>query len=125
MKTFRDLLIWQKAMMLVTATYEITKKFPKDEIFGLTSQLRRCSVSIPSNIAEGFGRNSLNEISRFASISLGSLYEFQTQIEIAKNIDYITDQQYLTLNHTSRELEAMIASFIRKTKNSNSQALRH
>lgn len=65
MSTFRNLLIWQKAMSLVTALYKTTKNFPKEEVFGLTSQLRRCSVSIPSNIAEGYGRNSDAEFIRF------------------------------------------------------------
>lgn len=78
MGTFRELIIWQKSMLLVTSLYSATKEFPKDETFGLTSQLRRCSVSIPSNIAEGFGRNSDSEFNRFLTIAMGSLYELQT-----------------------------------------------
>jgi len=85
MKTFRDLLIWQKAMILVTECYSVSNLFPKEEQFGLTSQLRRCCISIPSNISEGFGRGSNKEYHRFLLISLGSLFEFQTQIEIAFN----------------------------------------
>lgn len=119
MKTFRDLLIWQKAMILVTNTYQITKNFPKEEIYGLTSQIRRCSVSIPSNIAEGFGRPSNKEFARFLNISMSSLFEYQTQIEIAININYITDEDFKTLFENSRELEAMLASFIRKINLSN------
>lgn len=114
MKTFRDLLIWQKAMNLVTVTYETTKEFPKEEGFGLISQLRRCSVSIPSNIAEGYGRKTRKELSRYLSISISSLYEYQTQIEIAKNIQYLTDTKFTLLYENSRELEIMIKTFARK-----------
>lgn len=72
MNTFRDLLIWQKAMELVTNSYTITSNFPKEELFSLTSQLRRCVISIPSNISEGFGRSSNKDYHRFLKISLGS-----------------------------------------------------
>lgn len=77
MKTFRDLLIWQKAMALVTQCYKITKRLPKEELFGLTSQVRRCSISIPSNIAEGFGRGTNKDYHRFLTIAMRSLFEFQ------------------------------------------------
>ena len=111
MKTFRELFIWQKAMVLVTNTYQTTRKFPKEELFGLTSQIRRSSISIPSNIAEGFGREGNKEFNRFVNISIGSLFEFQTQIEIAKNINYIYENEFKKLYEESRELEAMIVSF--------------
>ena len=65
MKTYRDLVVWQKSMGLVTEVYEISKKFPKDELYGLTSQIRRCAISLPSNIAEGYGRNSTNDLYSF------------------------------------------------------------
>src|SRR6478672_2329523 len=97
MNTFRDLQIWQKAMILVTNTYQVTQLFPKDEIFGLTSQIRRCSISIPSNISEGFGRRSNKEFGRFLNIAIGSLFEFQTHIEIAKNINYIDQEKFNNL----------------------------
>ena len=119
MKTFRDLLIWQKAMTLVTQTYEITNSFPKQEIFGLTSQIRRCAISIPSNISEGFGRKSNKDFSRFLNIAISSLFEYQTQIEIAKNIHYINENQFKTLYEYSRELEAMIFSFANKINANN------
>jgi four helix bundle protein len=114
MKTFKNLLIWQKSMTLVTKTYQSSKAFPRDEIFGLTSQIRRSSVSIPSNIAEGFGRQSNKEFSRYLTIAIGSLFEFQTQIEIAKNINYINEEEYNHFYNDSRELEAMLVSFIKK-----------
>lgn len=116
MSHFRTLLIWQKAMTLVTAIYQATKSFPKEELFGLTSQLRRCSVSIPSNIAEGSGRESDKEYLRFLNISVGSLFELQTQLEIAKNIDYLTQEQFNKQYEDTRELERMLISFIKKVK---------
>lgn len=116
MKTFRDLLIWQKSMALVTNCYTISSNFPKEELFGLTSQIRRCSISIPSNIAEGFGRGTNKEYFRFLTISLGSLFEFLTQIEIAYNLNYIILENYNKLYEDSRELERMLASFMNKIK---------
>lgn len=116
MKTFRDLLIWQKAMDLVTSCYTISTNFPKDEQFGLTAQIRRCSISIPSNISEGFGRGTNKDYHRFLTISLGSLFEFQTQIEIAYNLKYISEENFNKLYEDSRELERMLSAFIRKVK---------
>lgn len=116
MRTFRDLLIWQKAMTLVTNTYTVTSNFPKDEQFGLTSQIRRCSISIPSNIAEGYGRNTNKDYYRFLTISIGSLYEFQTQIEISYNLKYISETEFNIIFENSRELERMISSFMNKVK---------
>ncbi len=116
MSHFRTLLIWQKSMTLVTTVYQTTKSFPKEELFGLTSQLRRCSISIPSNIAEGSGRESDKEYVRFLNISIGSLFELQTQLEIAKNIDYLTQEQFNKQYEDTRELERMLISFIKKVK---------
>jgi len=116
MKTFRDLLIWQKAMTLVTNCYSISSNFPKEEQFSLTSQIRRCSISIPSNISEGYGRGTNKDYHRFLTISLGSLFEFQTQIEIAYNLKYISEEKFNTLYEDSRELERMLSSFINKVK---------
>lgn len=116
MKTIRDLLIWQKAMNLVTNTYQITQKFPKEELFGLTSQIRRSAISLPSNIAEGYGRDSNKEFLRFIKIVIGSLFEFQTQIEIAKNINYLNENEFKNLYEETRELEAMIISFSKRLK---------
>ena len=113
MRNFRNLLIWQKAMSLVAKTYLITHTFPKDEVFGLVAQIRRCSVSIPSNIAEGSGRETKKEFARFINIAVGSLYEFQTQLEIARNINYINETDFNNFYEDSRELEAMLTSFYR------------
>jgi four helix bundle protein len=116
MKTFRDLLIWQKGMTLVTNCYFISSSFPKEEQFGLTSQIRRCSISIPSNISEGYGRGTNKDYHRFLTISLGSLFEFQTQIEIAYNLQYVSKEKFNQLYDDSRELERMLTSFISKVK---------
>ena len=118
MKTFRDILIWQKSMALVTKCYLLTKLFPKDELFSLTSQIKRCSISIPSNIAEGYGRGSDKEYYRFLNISMGSLFEFQTQIEIAFNLGYITNEEFTSVYDDSREIERMLSAFMSKIKQS-------
>jgi four helix bundle protein len=86
MRGYRDLRAWQHAMELVTEIYRVTRTFPKDELYGLVSQLRRAAVSVPSNLAEGHGRNSRNEFRQFIGQARGSLSEVETQIEIAKNL---------------------------------------
>ena len=116
MGDFRKLLIWQKSMLLVTKIYTTTSKFPKEEIFGITSQIRRCAVSVPSNIAEGFGRDSDKEYLRYLNISMGSLFEMQTQIEIIKNIGYLTEEEFNTIYEDSREIERMLVFFMNKIK---------
>ncbi|MDQ7961316.1 four helix bundle protein [Flavobacterium lindanitolerans] len=116
MNTFRNLLIWQKSMALVTEIYNATKSFPKEEAFGLTSQIRKCAISIPSNIAEGFGRDSNKDYFRFLNISISSLFELQTQLEIAKNISYFTTEQFNKQYEDSREVERMLIAFINKIK---------
>lgn len=115
-RTFRDLIVWQKAMVLVTNVYRASSEFPKSEQYGLSSQLRRCAVSIPSNIAEGFGRDSTNDYLRFLSIANGSLYESQTQLEIARNLEFLNEQQFTQLFEQAREIERMLSSLIRKLK---------
>ncbi len=114
MKTFRDLFIWQKAMTLVTITYQITQQFPNEELFGLTSQIRRSAVSIPSNIAEGYGRESQKDFLRFINFAVSSLFELQTQIEIAKNINYLNETEFNNIFEKTRELEAMMIAFSKK-----------
>ena len=90
-RSYKDLVAWQKAMELVTATYRASANFPKDDLFGLTSQLRRAAVSIPSNIAEGQGRLSEKEFRYFLGQSRGSLMEVETQLQIAQNLGYLND----------------------------------
>jgi len=119
MSHFRKILVWQKSITLVTKIYKATSTFPKEEMFGLTSQIRRSSVSIPSNIAEGSGRESDKELLRFLNISVGSLFEMQTQLEIAKNISYLKEYDFNNLYEDSREVERMLVSFIKKIKDRN------
>jgi four helix bundle protein len=92
-RSYKDLIAWQKAMDLVTATYRATAAFPKEEQFGLTSQLRRAAVSIPSNIAEGQGRLSEKEFRHFLGQARGSLMEVETQLQIAQNLGYAQSTQ--------------------------------
>lgn len=95
MRTHKDLDIWKLAMELVTDIYKRTRTFPKEEIYGLTSQLRRCTISIPSNIAEGAARGSKKEYVHFLYISLRSLSEFETQIIIAENLEYLKSDEMI------------------------------
>ena len=113
-KTYRDLVVWQKSMALVTEIYKATKSFPKDEIYSLISQMRRCAISIPSNIAEGFGRKSTNDYIRFLNITMGSLYELQTQLEISLNLRYTNEEIFNRFFELSREIERMLGSMIKK-----------
>ena len=117
MKSYRDLLVWQKAMGLVTKIYLISKVIPKEELYGLISQIRKSAVSVPSNIAEGYGRHSTNDYIRFLQIASGSLYEMQTQLEICLNLEYISKQDFSRINEQSREIERMLSSLIRKINN--------
>jgi four helix bundle protein len=91
-KTYNDLDVWKESRKLVNQIYTITKEFPKDELYGLTSQIRRCAVSIPSNIAEGCGRNHTKDSIQFFYISRGSLFELETQIYIAFDQNYINEE---------------------------------
>jgi len=116
-KTYRDLVVWQKSMALVAEVYKLSKPFPKDEVYGLTSQMRRCAVSIPSNIAEGYGRNSTSDYVRFLRIATGSLYELQTQMEIAFKLEYLNKANFGRLYESSREVERMLSSLSRKLNN--------
>jgi four helix bundle protein len=90
---YRELIAWQKAMDLVTHIYEITKSFPVEERYGLVSQMRRCAVSIPSNIAEGQARNTTGEFKQFIGVARGSIAELTTQILIAEQLGYLTEPQ--------------------------------
>ncbi len=115
MAEFRDLIIWQDSIKLVKDVYNLVKGFPKEEIFGLTSQIKRAVVSIPSNIAEGKGRQTKKEFVNYLHISLGSLYELKTQLIIAKELKFIEDFNEIEKN--IEKLEKMINSLIRRNKN--------
>ena len=116
-RTYRDLGMWQKSINMVTEIYRVTKHFPKQQTFGLVLQIKKSSISIPCNIAEGYGRYSNKEFIRFLSIAIGSLSEMQTQPQISLNLGYISVDNYQILNENSREIERMLSSLIRKLKN--------
>ena len=113
-KSYRDLLVWQKAIVLVTDIYKQTQSFPADERFGLTAQIRRSAVSVPSNIAEGYGRNSTGDYKRFLQMAVGSLYELQTQLHISNNIKLLTTEAHNPLVEKTTELDRMLYSLIHK-----------
>ncbi len=111
-KTFRDLIAWQKSMQLAKEVYKATAAMPDSERFGLTAQMRRAAVSIPSNIAEGHGRQSLPDYIRFLKTSRGSLMELQTQLLLAQDLGFIRPTGELTdiLSETDRVLQGLIRS---------------
>ncbi len=112
------MIVWKKSMEMVTEIYQLTQSFPREELFGLTSQLRRSAVSIPSNIAEGQGRLSKGEFKQFLSHSRGSLNELETQLMIATNLNYLTEQDLHKLFELSSEvgrlLNGLLASIAAK-----------
>ena len=119
-KSFTDLNAWKEGHKLVLMIYDITKQFPKEEMFGLVSQIRRCAVSITSNIAEGFSRLSYKEKARFYSISLGSTTELQNQLLIAKDVNYITKEQFQNIAKQSIKVHKITNGLIKSSKNLDS-----
>lgn len=116
MHNFRNLKIWQKSIELTTEIYILTSKFPDKEKFGLISQINRCSVSIPSNIAEGSGRKSEKEFEHFLNIAISSSYELETQLTISKNINILNENEYIEIILKIEEIQKMIQGF-KKTIN--------
>lgn len=115
-KSFTDLNAWQSGHKLVLNIYKITKKFPKNEYYGLISQLRRAGISFTSNIAEGFSRNTYKEKIRFYSMSLGSLTEIQNQLLIAKDLKYITHQDFNNIAQQTIIISKITNGLIKKSK---------
>ena len=111
--THKDLEVWKKAMELVTKIYHITSCFPKNEIYGLTSQIRRSAISIPSNIAEGSGRFHKNEFKQFLYIALGSLAELETQMIISGNLGFINGQDLKLVMDLIIPIRIMIVGLIK------------
>ena len=114
MASYKELIVWQKGMRLVKLIYQITVAFPKTELYGLVSQLRRAAVSIPSNIAEGNGRHSKSEYTHFLNIARGSCYEIETQIIICKELGYVNSQQSKELLSLNEEIGRMLNALIQK-----------
>ncbi len=111
--TYRDLLIWQKGIVLVKLVYNNLNSFPKDEVFGLQSQIKRAVISVPSNIAEGWGRNSTQSYIHFLRISRGSLFELETQIIIAKELSFISESKFNEIIELITEESKMLNAFIK------------
>ncbi|MGV0926013.1 four helix bundle protein [Empedobacter sp. ULE_I145] len=116
MKTHKDLDVWKKSVDFVTIIYKETQSFPKEEIYGLTNQIRRSAVSISSNIAEGVARNSDKEFIHFLYIALGSLMELDTQLLISKNINFISDSDYIILQAKIEEIGKIFNGLIKYRK---------
>ncbi|HKI44470.1 MAG TPA: four helix bundle protein [Balneolales bacterium] len=114
MHHFKNLKIWQKARVVVRDVYEVTSNFPDSEKFALSSQLRRCSVSIPSNFAEGAGRGSDGDFADFLSFSIGSSFELETQLIIAKDLELVSDENYRHMISEIEEIQRMLIGFRNK-----------
>lgn len=115
-KSFTDLITWKKAHKFVLSVYKITKDFPKNETYGLTNQLRRAAVSITSNLAEGFNRSTKAGKINFYYMSLASVAEVQSQLLIAKDLNYILKTAFAELAHDSVEVHKLINGLIKSTK---------
>lgn len=113
MRNFQELTIWQRSHSLTLKVYSITNTFPKDELFGIISQMRRSSSSIPTNIAEGCGRNSNPEMKRFLIIATGSASELEYQLILSKDLKYLPENLYKELQNELIEIRKMIHSFIK------------
>jgi four helix bundle protein len=116
MKPFRDLQVWQKSHALTLDVYVATRGFPREELYGLTSQIRRACSSIPANIAEGCGRNGDNELRRFLEIAMGSASELEYHLLLARDLQMLAASEYDKLNLQTCEIKRMLAAFIQKLK---------
>ena len=115
-KSFHDLRVWQEAHLLVVSIYRTTKMFPKEEQFGLTNQIRRAAVSITSNLAEGFGRETIKDRVHFYIMSLGSLNEIQSQLLVARDVGYLNDKSWLELENKIIIVNKMLNGLIKKSR---------
>jgi four helix bundle protein len=121
LSSYRDLLVWQKAMELVVETYRLSSRFPKEEQYGLTSQLRRASVSVPSNIAEGYGRASRKEYLQFLYVGQGSLKETETQIILAEMLGYASKDATKPLLERAEVVGKLLGGLIRALRRKTSE----
>src|SRR5919201_1444271 len=113
-KDFHELKVWQEAHQLTLAVYQVTASFPREELYGLTSQLRRCSASIPANLAEGCGRNGDAEFARFWSIAMGSASELEYHLPLARDLKLIKPNNHAELSQRATELKRMLTALIQK-----------
>jgi len=114
MKDFRNLAVWLKAHQLTLVVYKVTQTFPRDELYGLTGQIRRSCASIPANIAEGCGRSGQAELARFLQIAMGSASELEYHILLARDLNLLNSPTYDSLASDVIEVKRMLASFIKK-----------
>lgn len=121
MANYKDLIAWQKSMQLVEEVYKLVKLLPKEETHALSDQMRRAAVSIPSNLAEGHGRDSAKEFARFISISQGSRAELETQLEICTRLNYLSEQQLQAASGLCMEIEKILRGLSRKLSTLNSE----
>jgi len=117
LKNYKELKVWQKSYGLCLEIYRITAKFPKEEKYGLSSQIRRSVVSVPSNIAEGYGRKTTMDYIRMLYIAYGSVCELETQILLAGDLDFIEKGELVTLNKNIGEIERMLKALIKSLEN--------
>ncbi len=116
MKDFRDLKVWEKAHQLTLSVYRATRTFPKEELYGLTSQIRRASASIPANVAEGCGRGGDAEFARFLQIAMGSASELEYHLLLVHDLNLLEAKEYETLAEKVIEVKRMLTSFLQKLK---------
>lgn len=116
MQDFKKLTVWQKSHQLTLATDQLTDQFPKQELFGLTSQMRRSVASIPTNIAEGSGRGTSSELARFLDIASGSACELEYQLLLARDLNYVQTASYDKIDQDLQEIKRMLAGFTRKIR---------
>ena len=116
MQNYKDLKVWIKSHEITLKIYSLTKGFPKEEIYSITSQVRRCSSSIPANIAEGCGKNTKNDFGRFLNIALGSANETEYFLLLAKDLSYLKTEDHKHLEKCINEIKAMLISLIKKVR---------
>ncbi|HEV2720919.1 MAG TPA: four helix bundle protein [Thermoanaerobaculia bacterium] len=119
MSSYREMLVWQKSMDLVDAVYRTVRRFPREELFVLSAQMRKAAISIPCNIAEGCGRWTAAEQRQFARHARGSVLELQTQIEIARRQDFIDDHRSKALDTAAAEVGRLLNGWIKKLRTKN------
>ena|SRR5215469_2674202 len=122
MQDYQNLKVWEKAHEMVLAVYDCTEKFPKSELYGLVSQMRRAAMSISMNIVEGSGRSSNKEFAHFLSISFGSASELEYQLLVARDLKFLPHEKYLKLRTRCVELKRMLSGLMEKVRSSRAQA---
>jgi four helix bundle protein len=117
MQNYKELRVWEKAHFFTLKVYEMSKFFPREEIYSLTNQLRRAASSIPANIAEGCGKNSQTELAHFLNVALGSANEAEYFLLLSRDLKYLIEEKFLELNENINEINAMLIALIAKVRN--------